>query len=266
MADNENPILRHAKQQQVDRLGTQAIEQTKKWEKKVLTTRQTGDSEGKKGPAGGFDATPIPHALPGYTVKITFHRAENLPFADFSSLSSDPYILAVLKTSLAKRHKQDPDLTLRIPTIHKNTNPEWQTQWIIAHVPASGFFLKCRLYDEDPADHDDRLGNAHVHVPGINDDWQGFKEKKFELKKRMASKRAYTIRGCATLFNRNLKMGGDVVISVENLGKTAGNEGGRPYTIAPMPWSRHFSPMIGRLTGTKDKEDGKDGKQVERYK
>jgi hypothetical protein len=31
---------------------------------------------------------------PGYTLKITFHRAEDLPVADFGSFSSDPYISA----------------------------------------------------------------------------------------------------------------------------------------------------------------------------
>ena len=264
--DSNNPVLRHAGQQQIDRFGARAIEQTQKWEKRVLSTRQTGEGQPKKGPPGGFDVTPIPHAPPGYTLKITFHRAENLPFADFGSFSSDPYILAILRTSLTKRNKQDPELRLRIPTIHKNVNPVWNTEWIVANVPASGFFLKCRIYDEDPADHDDRLGNVHVNVPGISDDWQGFKEQKFELKKRMGSKRAYMFRGCAVLFNKNIKMSGDLIVSVENMGKTPGEEGGRAYTVGPLPWSRHYSPLIGRLTGTKDSQDDKDGNSVEKYK
>lgn len=30
-------------------------------------------------PAGGFDNTPIPRAPPGYTLRFTFHRGDNLP-------------------------------------------------------------------------------------------------------------------------------------------------------------------------------------------
>ena len=35
--------------------------------------------------AGGFDSTPVPYAPVGYTLKFTFHRATNLPFADFNT-------------------------------------------------------------------------------------------------------------------------------------------------------------------------------------
>ncbi len=45
-------------------------------------------------PAGGYSNTPIPQAPPGFTVKLTFHRASNLPAADINPLSSDPYIVA----------------------------------------------------------------------------------------------------------------------------------------------------------------------------
>jgi C2 domain len=167
--DSNEPILRHAGQQKFDRLGARAMGRTEKWQQRVLSTRQTGDGGEKKGPPGGFDATPIPHVAPGYTLKITFHKAENLPFADFGTFSSDPYIVATLKTGLTKRHKQDPELRIRIPTVRKNTNPEWNVEWVVANIPASGFFLKCRIYDEDPADYDDRLGNVHINVPGIGD-------------------------------------------------------------------------------------------------
>lgn len=55
-----------------------------------LNTRtETSASKKKdKGPEGGFDATPIPRAPPGYTVKITFHRANNLPLADINTCAS----------------------------------------------------------------------------------------------------------------------------------------------------------------------------------
>ena len=268
--DPDSPVLRNAGKQNADRLGARLVEQTEKYRQQALayrpTTRQDTPQQ-EKGPAGGWDGTPIPHAPPGYTLKITFHRADNLPFADFATLSSDPYIVATLKTPLEKRHKADPDLRLRIPTIHRNTNPTWNVEWVVANIPASGFFLKCRLFDEDPADHDDRLGNVHVRVDSITDDWQGIKEGKYKIKKRVGSKRAYLFRAGAALFSRDIEMSGDVIISVENLGRTQSEDGGRAYTISPLPWSKHYSPLIGRLTGTKDVGDSCTGKpDVERYK
>lgn len=213
-----------------------------------------------KQPAGGFDATPIPSAPSGYTVRITFHRAHNLPFADFNSLSSDPYLLANVRTDLQKRHKHDPDLVYRTPTIRRNTSPEWNSIWTIAHVPSSGFDMKIRLYDEDPADHDDRLGNVHVHINNISEGWSGLREQSYDIRKRMASKRAYLIRGCAALVSRSIKMDGQLILSVECLGRSEG-DGGRTYTIGRLPWTRHYSPLIGRLTGTKDRRETEDGKK-----
>lgn len=37
--------------------------------------------EKEKEPAGGYDDTPVPKRSPGYTLKFTFHRAENLPMS-----------------------------------------------------------------------------------------------------------------------------------------------------------------------------------------
>ncbi|KIW17531.1 hypothetical protein PV08_04725 [Exophiala spinifera] len=262
-ANTDAPALR--KEHPADKIGPKLVNETDKLQNKYHPNAGSSAPEKKKGPAGGFDDTPIPYAPPGYTLKFTFHKAENLPFADLNTLSSDPYILAVLKSDLVKRHKQDPDMCIRTPTIHRNTNPEWNTDWIVANVPSSGFHLKCRLYDEDPSDHDDRLGNAHIDVSSIDENWKGFSRRSFGLKKRMGSKRAYTFRGCAALFSRNIKMDGHLIVSVENLGRTKDETGGRMYTVGPLAWSRHYSPLIGRLAGTKDTEMGKDGKETQRY-
>lgn len=78
------------------------------------TTEQTSARKPKDTPAGGgYDETPIPLAEDGYTVRFTFHRAENLPVSDLNSRSSDPYIHATLTSPLPKRHKEDPDTILR---------------------------------------------------------------------------------------------------------------------------------------------------------
>ena len=216
----------------------------------------------EKQPAGGFDQTSVPRAPPGYTVKFTFHRASKLPMADINTMSSDPYVLAQLNTSLPTRHKQDPPMRFRTPTIRRSCDPEWNSEWIVANVPASGVKLKARIYDEDPADHDDRLGNVHVHVDSLGENFEGIKEQPYKIKKRMGSKRAYLIRGCAAMFNRGLQMSGELVVSVEVLGKTDTENGGRLWTVGPCNWSQHLSPMVGRLAGTK--QPGKDGK-AERY-
>lgn len=216
----------------------------------------------KKGPAGGFDDTPIPRAPPGYTIKITMHRAANLPLADINTLSADPYVVAELQTSLPTRHKEDPPLQRRTATIRQQTDPVWNAEWIVANVPASGFRLKCRIYDEDPADHDDRLGNVHVNVDSLNENWPGIHERSYPIKKRMASKRAYFLRALAVCFRKAEHMHGEMVVSVEVLGRTQDENGGRAYTVGPQYWIRHYSPLLGRLLGQKaPNEDSSSSKE-----
>ncbi|KAF1845632.1 C2 domain-containing protein [Cucurbitaria berberidis CBS 394.84] len=225
---------------------------------------ETGDArqqDDQKDPEGGFDDTPIPRAPPGYTVKFTFQRANHLPLADINTLSADPFILAELSTSLVSRHKEDPRLTMRTPTVRQNTDPEWNCEWIVANVPASGFKLKCRIYDEDPADHDDRLGNVHVEVGQINENWAGIKSQTYPIKKRMVSKRAFLLRALAVCFGKAEHMNGTLTMSVEVLGRTQDDNGGRAYTIGPQFWIRHYSPLLGRLLGQKEpNDDSQDSK------
>lgn len=217
---------------------------------KEKITDQKQKLKDKNEPAGGYDDTPIPYAPDGYTVKFIFHRAVNLPVSDLRARSSDPYVHATLTSSLQKRHNEDPDVILRTRTIHENVNPEWNQEWIVAGIPSSGFRLKCRLYDEDPVDHDDRLGNVSIHVGNVNKSWPGIREQEFDVKKRMGSKRAYGFRGCAALFNRDVHMDATLVVSAVLLGESE-KPYGRMYTVGPTNWIKHFSPMIGRIAGTK---------------
>ncbi|PGG96275.1 hypothetical protein AJ80_09851 [Polytolypa hystricis UAMH7299] len=207
---------------------------------------------------GGFDATPIPHAAPGFTLKFIVHRAANLPIGDLSSLSSDPFVALYLKVDLPRRHKQDPDVVFRTPTIRKSVNPVWDCEWVVANVPASGFQLKCRIYDEDPINHDDRLGNVRVDVEHLHDAWVGIKNQPFKIRRRMASKRSYLLTALTASANTTPLL----FISIECLGKTLGTEGGQMYTVGPNMWTQHFSPLIGMLAGTRDSEQGRDGSSV----
>ncbi|KAK1977201.1 C2 domain-containing protein [Colletotrichum cereale] len=206
----------------------------------------------KAKPSGGFDTTPLPDAPPGYTVRFIFHRASNLPAADISTRSSDPFIHATLKAAVPKRHKEDPDLVHRTETKRRTTEPVWNDEWVVANIPAGGFILKCRLYDEDWPDHDDRLGNVTVKVPYVGEDWKGYPQPghEFVAKKRMGSKRAYFVKAITSHFDPRTDMSPRLWISMEVLGKSD-----PPYaqmcTIGATSYFKHFSPMIGRLTGIK---------------
>ena len=231
--------------------GTTDLKEILDIEKKKFTEKKN-KLKTKSGPAGGFDSTPLPDAPPGYTLKFTFHKATNLPVADLQTQSADPFIHATLTAAVPKRHKEDPPLTRRTHTIRKSTEPVWEDEWIVANIPAAGFVLKCRLYDEDYANHDDRLGNVTISVPHVDEEWEGFgpNGRIFKVKKRSGSKRAYVIRGIAKTFCRNISMTPELHISVEVLGKSDPPHA-QMYTVGPTTWVKHFSPMIGRLTGTK---------------
>ena len=240
---------------------------------------ESGGRAEKKGPEGGFDSTPVP-SLPsgtiGHTLKFTFHRAMNLAMGDAHVFSSDPYVLAQLNTDVSKRHKEDPPLRFRTPTVRRSTDPEWNEEWIVANVPSSGFTLKVRVYDEDPADPDDLLGKVHVHLPSLNDGWTGIKDQRYRLAVRESSKRALLVRTIASCFGIVEHMTGELYVSIELLGRTEeDNQHGRSYTVGPCRWIRHYSSVLGRITKTKQPGqkgerqdttgDGKPDKRVEHY-
>ncbi|KAI1000900.1 hypothetical protein K3495_g7298 [Podosphaera aphanis] len=215
---------------------------------------------------GGYDPTPIPSAPDGYTVKFTFHRAQNLPMSDIKTRSSDPFLTATLTSDLPKRHKSDPDLFLRTPTIYNTTNPEWNTQWIVAGIPSTGFKVKCRLYDEDQRDADDRLGNVTVRVDRVRSSWPGLNYKSYTIKKRAGSKRAYLTHACLAMLDTDVDMDGFLFLSAEVIGKSE-KPHGRMYTLGLTTYFRHFSPLIGILAGTKAPRDSIDenNHRVQRY-
>ncbi|KAL5335251.1 hypothetical protein BJX70DRAFT_390795 [Aspergillus crustosus] len=248
-----------------DKYGPKLVSKADRWQHQAVAMRGSSSSESSK-PAGGFDSTPLPHAPPGYTLRFTFHRGVNLPCADFGSFSSDPYIHATLTVDTPQRHKQDPPPTFRTPTVRKNRDPVWENEWIVANVPDSGFRLKCRVFDEDAADHDDKLGNAYIHVGPMSSQWSGIQQQPFRLKKHTGSKRVYLFGNIAAIASRRLDTDSHLVISVECLGKTPGTSGAQVYTLGPNYWFKHFSPLIGRLIGTKDAIQTPDGKKlVNRY-
>lgn len=224
-------------------------------EKKKLVNKKE-KIKSKKNPPGGFDPTPLPDAPQGYTLKFTFKKASNLPIADIKTNAADPFIHATLTAPVPKRHKEDPPLTRRTRTIRKSTEPVWEEEWVVANVPAAGFTLKCRLYDEDWPDHDDRLGNVTIKVSHVDENWEGLGRdgQIFEVKKRSGSKRAYFLRGVTSVFCGGSSMTPRMHIGIEVLGKSDPPHA-QMYTVGPTTWVKHYSPMIGRLTGTKVNKD-----------
>lgn len=217
----------------------------------------------KANPPGGYDATPFPEFPPGYTVRFVFHRAENLPAADLTTQSADPFLKATLTAPVPKRHKEDSPLVKRTRTIRTTTSPVWDEEWIVANVPADGFKLKCRLYDEDYPDHDDRLGNVTFETSHIEEGWSlGPQGQWFDVKKRMGSKRAYLFKAITSTLEKNHTMTGRLHLSIEVLGRSEGF-GAQMYTAGPGCYFKHFSPMLGRLTGTKVNEDSDEDEKAD---
>lgn len=219
-------------------------------------------------PPGGYDDTPFPKVAPGWTVRFVFHQAENLPAADLTTQAADPFIKATLSAPVPKRHKEDPPLVRRTRTIRNTTGPSWDEEWIVSNVPSAGFKLKCRLYDEDYPDHDDRLGNVTFETSRIEEGWSlGPQGQWFDVKKRMGSKRAYLAKAITSALEKGTAMTGRLRLSIEVLGRSEGF-GAQMYTVGPGYFFKHYSPMLGRLTGIKvneDQEDSMDDDKLDKY-
>ncbi|ROV87255.1 hypothetical protein VSDG_10052 [Cytospora chrysosperma] len=222
---------------------------------KDKATEKKAEFKDKTHPAGGYDPTPFPDLPPGWTVRFVFHKAKNLPAADLSTQSCDPFIEATLTAPIPHRHKEDPVLVKRTRTIRTSREPEWEEEWIVANVPEAGFKLKCRVYDEDYPDHDDRLGNVTFETTHIEEGWSlGPEGQWFDIKKRAGSKRAYLFKAVTSTLEKDVSMTGSLHLSMEVVGRSEG-KGSQMYTVGPSTYFKHYSPLLGRFLGIKVNED-----------
>lgn len=230
-------------------------------------------------PDGGYDPTPLPrHDFPTYTIRFTFHKATHLPVADLQNAAADPYLLVQLNmpegSNVGQRHKQDPPLRWRSVTRHATRDPEWEDTWVVAGVPAPpqgpSCTLKIRIMDEDKSDHDDRMGDVKIRLDGLGTStWKDVHKRAYEIQKRKAKKRVNMMRFCCAsvdVFSRPRRgresQEEELVVSIEVLGETQKeDEVGKAYTIGPLRWRQHYSPMIGRVAGTEQPKEGEQEKQ-----
>jgi hypothetical protein len=208
-----------------------------------------------KQPPGGVDKTPMGHTKgPRYTVRITFHSASNVPVSDINTGNSDPFVLAQLNTDLPPRHSDDPHLRFRSKTIHRSTEPVWSAVWVVGGIPSSGFKLKTRLYDADDYNRDDRLGTLHYNSGRLDENWKGVDKEEFKLEKTGAHPLVYGLRWCTSIVRSSRNLHARMTMSIELLGKTEGDDMGKAFTLNNF-FFVHFSPLVGKLAGTKGKDE-----------
>jgi hypothetical protein len=164
-----------------------------------------------------------------------------------------------LDTDLPQRHSDDPHLRFRSKTIHRSTEPVWNAVWVVGGIPASGFHLKTRLYDSDDYNKDDRLGTLNYNSGRLDENWKGLDKEEFKLAKTGAHPLVYGLRWCTSIVRSSRNLHARLVMSIEMLGKTEGEDMGKAFTLNNY-FFVHFSPLVGKIAGTK----GKDEKGIEK--
>lgn len=207
-----------------------------------------GDDKGEEKPKGGVDhSTLSPQSGTTYTVRITFHAANNLPIADLGRGASDPFVLAQAFAHVPTRHKKDPPVRFRSATAQRTINPKWEAQWVLGGVPEHGMRIKARVYDEDTGTHDDRLGKAHIHTGPLKEGYH-MNHNTMELQKRGADIRAWGLKSCMSIVSHEARKDATITVSIEVLCKTE-DEVGKLYTMNNFWWI-HYAPVMGKLMGT----------------
>lgn len=216
-----------------------------------------------------FSSSPSPGFPEGprYTLRITFHSATHLPIGDIPSFTSDPYIIATLRfpgTGLPKLH-------YRTRTQRSTLEPEWNETWGVSNVPKTGALLKVKIMDEDPGDHDDRLGVTRIETGRLDGDANDGGEKQLDRRQTLKTDSGVWVgflrvaTGVVRCRRGGVKGEVEVTIAAEEMqGQPVEQVEDRAYTVSPNRWSQHFSPLIGIITHTKQPEDSENAESSRR--
>lgn len=158
--------------------------------------------------------------------------------SDVNDLSSDPYIRATLTTTYGSSDTlHTHTINFRTHTERRTLNPEFHDKWIVSGVPASGFTLTLRLRDEDPGNHNDRLGKSIVSFPlqgqQIDKDWSSGETECKVHKRKGSLKSKLTTFGARVLTCGNIDHHCRILLSVKVLGRAQAQNDTRLYTIGP---------------------------------
>ncbi|KAF8586282.1 hypothetical protein K439DRAFT_1615271 [Ramaria rubella] len=203
-----------------------------------------------------------------FICELVFLRAENVPIGDLNNLSCDPYIQASLEVPSVHPDRSSTPLCYRTPTIRRTLNPIYNVPWIISGIPDTGFTLTLRLIDEDPGDHDDRLGKTIVCLPDpvagevLKEGWNTG-EVEYKVEKKKGSIRSHVATYVAGMITRGgISHHSRIWMSVRVISKAYNQQDRRLFTIGPSKYTRHFSPLIGHLIsgGTAANDSSPKGK------
>lgn len=207
------------------------------------------------------------HLAAPNAMKISVHEAHNLIASDLVNLNSDPFLVLKLRTEYTRfqeaklqqledqqaegprKLEDDTALVWRTPTVHNNKkNPVWNCSWEVANIPASGFELELSVWDEDQNIHES-LGVVHYNVSEMERGLDDVKNVEFPLEN---PRTLDIVRNVSSLVRKVRGTPPSISISIDykrlSLPPEAEN---RTYTIGPIQWTCHVSPMIGRVVGTK---------------
>lgn len=182
-----------------------------------------------------------------YTCEINIHKATQVPVGDINTLSSDPYVLAILQVGPTGDQGLPPQkLVYRTKTVRRTLDPEWDCNWIVGGIPDTGFTLTLKLRDEDPGQFlsDDKLGTAVLRIPQrgakLEEGWES-EEKEYKIEKRKGDMGNHLATYVAAVLSRG-KVGHQsrIWVSVRVLGspQKRGDEHQKIYTLGPRTYPK----------------------------
>ncbi|THH31396.1 hypothetical protein EUX98_g2778 [Antrodiella citrinella] len=189
-----------------------------------------------------------------YTCLITIHRATNVPVSDFNNFTSDPYFHISLSVNIGNGAPQI--LAHRTRTERSTRDPTFDSKWVVSGIPSRGFNLALTLMDEDPGNHDDKLGQAVLWFPfagqTFEEGWESG-EQEYDVHKRKGEFKSRVGSFVAKAVTRE-KVGHRcrVWVSVKVVGKAKSQTDHRIYTLGPRaakaPNEDHSQPSLKAST------------------